>query len=95
MNQETSNVQSGAAVAWSALLGGDQCENKDIKGWWWLWCDGQWCPAWCEHRDGWSGPRLDVAWLRPSGGMSRDSIFPDEAANEKWGGRIQPPNDRR
>ncbi len=65
--------------------------TPEANGWWWLWNDEQWCAATVEHYESYSGARLMVKWMRQTGGMSADSLRPDEVAAEAWGGRLAVP----
>lgn len=77
------------------VVRGSTPELSDAStGWWWLWCDEQWCAAYVKHEatKPWSSECLDVALLRASGGMSRARLRLGEIQTEKWGGRIAAPN---
>jgi len=79
------------------MVRGSTPELSDAStGWWWLWCDEQWCAAYVRNeKSKWTKEeRLDVTWLRPAGGMSRERLRLKEVQAEKWGGRIAAPNEK-
>lgn len=95
MRKKTKRTQEAASRRLQRMVGCSTPELSDAStGWWWLWCDEQWCAAYAKNDTSkWTGKKsLDVVVLRPTGGMSRDRLEIEEIQAEKWGGRIAAPN---